>query len=313
MTTPPAFSLRTSGDLLADRRFAYADAARDDNDPCAAADLYAQVLELVPDWPPAHLELGKALAALGDHAGARAAFRNALRLDPADRLGAGLELAALSGEAPGPDAMSDAFVTALFDAYAPRFDTHLAQGLKYRAPQLIRAAIERAAAQHSRPLRFKNGLDLGCGTGLMAREIPGWCAGINGVDLSGEMLELARISGHYSRLKCMGILPFLDVEPAESSDLVLAADVFCYVPDLASIFAATRRVMMQAGLFAFSVQTHPGDGVIIGGDQRVHHAPDWIRKHAIANGFEIAFEQTASSRIDRGVDVPGAVFVLTPV
>ena len=42
----------SSGDLLADRRYAYAMAAAKEADHEAAADLLAQTLEIVPDWAP---------------------------------------------------------------------------------------------------------------------------------------------------------------------------------------------------------------------------------------------------------------------
>ena len=60
-------------------------------------------------------------------------------------------------------AMSDGYVRALFDQYAPRFDAALA-GLDYRAPQLLFDAVMATGAKH-----FGRALDLGCGTGLAAR------------------------------------------------------------------------------------------------------------------------------------------------
>ncbi len=63
-----------SGDLIADRRFAYAEGALADGDAVAAFDLYEQTLERVPAWLPARLGLGKAALALGREAEARGAF-----------------------------------------------------------------------------------------------------------------------------------------------------------------------------------------------------------------------------------------------
>jgi Flp pilus assembly protein TadD len=58
-------TVRSSGDLLADRRYDYAKAAFDDRDFAVAADLARQALELTPDYAPAHALLGRAQAALG--------------------------------------------------------------------------------------------------------------------------------------------------------------------------------------------------------------------------------------------------------
>ncbi|MBX9759416.1 MAG: SAM-dependent methyltransferase, partial [Beijerinckiaceae bacterium] len=63
----------SSGDLLADRRYQWGAGALKEKDFAAAADLFAQAIEIAPLWAPAHLSLGDALAGLGDAPGARAA------------------------------------------------------------------------------------------------------------------------------------------------------------------------------------------------------------------------------------------------
>ena len=63
-------ALRSSGDLLADRRYVWAEAALAEGDAAAAADLAAQVLERAPAYGPAWLLLGRAREVLaGDEAG----------------------------------------------------------------------------------------------------------------------------------------------------------------------------------------------------------------------------------------------------
>ena len=185
--TPRApFSTRTSGDLTADRRYAYGDAAFVEGDFVAARDLFEQTIECAPLWPPARFALGKAALALGEKEAARAAFREVLALDPEDRLGATIYLGQL-GEAP---VMPDAYVAALFDEYAPRFDGHLVEALKYRAPAMLATMLADAQC-----LPARNVLDLGCGTGLMAKAISGQFTTMTGVDLSPGMLEIARKTG----------------------------------------------------------------------------------------------------------------------
>ena len=59
--------------------------------------------------------------------------------------------------------MSHAYVRALFDRYAERFDEDLTIRLKYQAPQVLRAMVDRI------PRIVPGGmdvLDVGCGTGL---------------------------------------------------------------------------------------------------------------------------------------------------
>lgn len=305
MTAAPPFSTRSSGDMIADRRYAYGDAALADGDWQAALDLFEQTLERVPQWPPAHLALAKAALALGQEEKARAVLERVLALDPADHLGAALLLARIGGR-PVAEAMPAAYVAALFDDYAARFDSHLVGQLAYRAPDLLVAALDRHLPGRS----YAQVLDLGCGTGLMARALAGRAGQIVGVDLSPRMLEQAEATGLYARLEAGELVAFLARQPAAAADLVIAADVFCYLPDLAPAFAATRRTLASGGLLAFTVQTHQGEGVVVGEDCRMHHAPALVRALAGASGLTLLAEDAAVSRLDAGRPVPGALFLL---
>ncbi|MFL5215080.1 MAG: methyltransferase domain-containing protein [Microvirga sp.] len=301
--------LRSSGDLLADRRFGHAEAAFAAGDHQAAADLAAQVLELVPRFAPAHALLGRARLAMGERDAAIAALRLAVAIEPEDALGVGLDLARLGALAP-EEAISPGYVRALFDDYAPRFDKHLIRNLAYRGPELIAAALRRACALRGRPFRFRRGLDLGCGTGLAARALEGRAAMVEGVDLSPRMLAKARKTHLYDRLHEGDLVGFLAGCGEASADLLVAVDVFVYMASLAPAFRAARRVLARDGLFAFSVQAHDGDGFALGEDGRYAHGEAYLRRLAAECGFTVAFLEEASTRQDRGEDVPGLVTVL---
>ena len=72
MTSAPVF--RSSGDLIADRRYAYAADALAEGDFVAAADLFAQAAEVAPRWAAAWFGLGQARERLGRGAAATEAF-----------------------------------------------------------------------------------------------------------------------------------------------------------------------------------------------------------------------------------------------
>src|SRR5262245_9198964 len=127
--SPPLFM--SSGDLLADRRYAWALDYLAQDDLPAAADLLTQAVALAPHFASAWFALGDLRERTSDHAGAIDAFRSALAADTEDRHGAGLRLARLGVGTPGA-AMSVAYVRAVFDQYAPRFDQALVEGLSYR-------------------------------------------------------------------------------------------------------------------------------------------------------------------------------------
>src|SRR5690242_7052341 len=129
----------SSGDLIADRRFEYARDLQLKGDLAAAADLLLQAIELAPGFTSAWFTLGEIRAQLGDHDAAITAFRNARDTDPEDRHGAGLRLMHFGVEQ--LSAMPQAYVTALFDQYAPKYDSALIDDLGYRGPALLFKAV----------------------------------------------------------------------------------------------------------------------------------------------------------------------------
>ena len=302
-------NLRSTGDLIADRRYEYARAALDEQDFGAAADLARQVLELAPGFAAAHALLGRALIALNARDEAENALRHALALQPQDVLGVRVDLARLGALAPD-EALTDNYVQALFDDYAPRFERHLTEALGYKGPVLIFDALRRACVRQGRPFHFEHVLDLGCGTGLMAKALRGTAAEIEGVDLSSRMLEKARQTGLYAGLHHGHLTEFLTHRADGEADLVVAADVFIYLAALGPVFAEARRVLKPGGLFAYTVQSHEGDGVVLGEDSRYAHGRAEMARLAAANGFAALLFEDASIRRDRGVPVPGFLVVL---
>lgn len=304
---PQTTTVRSSGDFRADRRYEYARAAFEERDFEAAADLARQVIELTPGFAPAHAMLGRSAAELGLREEAVTALRQALALEPEDVLGVRLDLARLGALAPG-EAITDGYVRALFDDYAPKFDRHLTGSLAYRGPELIADALRRACSKRLREYRFV--LDLGCGTGLMAQALEGVFSSMEGVDLSPRMLEKAGKTKLYDALHEGELVSFLAARPSAEADLVVAADVFVYMAALDAAFREAHRVLRREGLFAFTVQAHEGDGFILGEDARYAHSEAYLRELADAVGFTMVIFERVSTREDRGVPVPGFLVVL---
>ena len=302
LTLPPAF--RSSGDLLADRRYDYAMAAKADGDGDAAADLLAQALEIAPRWAAGWFALGEVEAARGATEAAAAAFRQAIACDPGDAMGAGLMLARL-GLNPAVSAMSTGYVTALYDDYAPRFERALRDGLTYRGPEMLRDAVGRACAATGRVPQFDRMLDLGCGTGLAGAVFAPLCGRIDGVDLSARMVEQARRKGVYGAVSVGDLRTFLGGREDGSTDLVIAADVFIYCADLAPIMRDIGRVLSPGGLSAFTVETHDGDGVILGAALRYAHGEAVVRAALAEAGLAPVVFEPAAIRHEAGRPVPG--------
>jgi predicted TPR repeat methyltransferase len=294
----------SSGDLIADRRYDFARSYAEAGDLAAAADLYAQAVELVPAFASAWFALGETREALGDRDGARAAFERAKAADPADRHGAALHLARLTGTDPATVALHT-YVRTLFDQYAPRFDRAL-EDLSYAAPTLLRDAILRQEK------RCGSMLDLGCGTGLAGAAFRPHVDRLVGVDLSPNMIEKARQKGIYDRLYVADLEAFLAAQQAEGAmfDLAIAADVFAYVADLPAVCAAVARVLAAGGLFGFTVETHDGQGAIVGAKMRYAHSADFVRGALADAGLTLLELTRVSSRTENRIPVPGLLAVV---
>src|SRR3984957_11042383 len=161
--------------------------------------------------------------------------------------------------------MPPASVRALFDQYAPRFESSLVEDLGYRGPALLFKAVLSVRAAARKPAFFKRAIDLGCGTGLAATAFAREVDRFIGIDLSPRMIERARGTGLYAELEVADMVEGLRGKPDTSADLILAADAMVYVADLAPVLGEVTRVLAPGGLFAFTVETHQGDGVRIGG------------------------------------------------
>ena len=93
--------------------------------------------------------------------------------------------------------MPGAYVRALFDQYAPKFEAALVDDLGYRGPALLFKAVLTVRNAARKPAFFSRGLDLGCGTGLAAAAFAKEVDHFVGIDLSPRMIERARATGHY--------------------------------------------------------------------------------------------------------------------
>lgn len=146
-----------------------------------------------------------------------AAFSRYLALSPDDRHGA-LPHLALLGATPAPDTLPSAYVTALFDECAPRFERSLL-------------------------------IDLGCGTGLVGERLRARSRWIQGVDLSPAMVAKAGSKAVYDA-QLVGELVGHMAGGGRCFGLITAADVLIYLGDLAPFFAAAAGRLAEAGLLA---------------------------------------------------------------
>jgi predicted TPR repeat methyltransferase len=303
----------SSGDLVSDRRYKAAVELAARGDLPAAADVLTQTVEVAPGFATAWFALGAIRDRLGDRDGAIAAFHTASLADSDDYHGARLQLARL-GAGDGAPAMTEPYLRRLFDQYAARYDNALAEHLHYRGPALLLAAVRSALARSAQPLRFASLLDLGCGTGLVGAVFRPFTARLVGVDLSSAMIARAEAKAIYDRLAVGNLAAFLADEIGSNAnyDLVVAADVFVYVNDLAPVLGDIARVLTPGGLVAFTVETHPGDGVALLPTLRFAHGEPYLRDVAAAAGLQLITLENATIRTEKALPVSGLVVIATP-
>jgi len=205
--------------------------------------------------------------------------------------------------------MPPAYVRALFDQYAPKFEKALVGDLDYRGPELLFKAVLATRAAARKPAFFKRAIGIGCGTGLAARAFAKEVDAFIGIDISPRMIERARATGLYAELEVAEMVEGLASKPDASAGLILAADAMVYLSDLAPLLREAARVLMPGGLLAFTAETHNGEGVILGEGLRYAHGAAYVRAAIAGAGLTLSWLEDLSARNEDNAPVPGLVVV----
>ncbi len=268
-----------------------------------AASCYMQAITLAPRLAQPYINLGRLHQQAGRPADAATCYRQALE-HCAERDTFSHLLAAIEGGAGAAVAAPAAYVRETFDGFAPGFDDRLIGQLDYRVPAAVAAALDevRVFAPGSADV-----LDLGCGTGLAGAPLRARARHLTGVDLAPKMLAAARARGCYDVLAEADILAWMDAADSAAFDLVVAADVFIYLGDLADIFTEVARLLRPGGLFAFSVELSSREKWLLQPSGRYAQSHAYIASLAAASGLSVALRRQQPIR----KPLVGALYILS--
>ncbi|HWF64754.1 MAG TPA: PqqD family peptide modification chaperone [Rhizomicrobium sp.] len=262
-----------------------------------------RAVELDPGDGNAWYDLGEIAQCVGKRDEARAAYRKYLDAHPEDGEVEHL-LIALNDDRPPPRA-SDHAIQHIYKNFAASYESRMCEDLKYAGPERLQDGIKAVIGDESGLIM----LDLGCGSGLMGANTKWRAADLTGVDLSPEMIELARARNLYDRLEIAEITGWLD-QGGRSFDLIVSSDCLIYFGDLGPIVSAAARRLAPGGLFAFSMERGNRFPFHLTDTGRYSHHPDHVRDVAAQAGLDVAQLNEAFLRYEYGEDVMGLYAVL---
>ena len=271
-----------------------------------AAKAIRTAVTLMPGRRMAWHRLVQILGRLGRKDDARRVFDEWQAFEPGDDSARHLRYAIL-GEGEEPRRAGDAYVKDVFAGFAEEFDTRLA-GLKYRAPELVAGAIDRALAPARGGLAI---LDAGVGTGLCGPLLRARSKRLVGIDLSGKMLEQAAKRGVYDALEEAELTAWL-MATTETFDLAVCADTLCYFGVLDEVLAGFERVLAPGGLLAFTVEESQGADAApyrLNYHGRYSHAEAYVRNAVEGAGLRVGAVEREMLRLELGEPVQGLLVV----
>ncbi|MDB5774685.1 MAG: Methyltransferase type 12 [Herbaspirillum sp.] len=210
---------------------------------------------------------------------------------------------------PAPPRCADDYVESTFDDFAANFETTLSK-LKYAGPQALNEVLKTLAFA---PGSMRS-LDLGCGTGLGGICLKPISSLLEGVDLSGRMLDEARRKGIYDRLTKSEIGLFLTHSTGSDRqyDLIVCMDTLIYFGALEQLLAAISARLKPGGWTVLTIETLAGGPEAtadyhLNSSGRYSHRGAYVSRLLLANGFEPPIASDLTIRMEAGSPVAGQI------
>ncbi len=250
---------------------------------------------LQADYPLLWVNVGSCYFRMGQKDKAKTALLKALKQTPNNQ-SAIYMLASIDPKAlPAglkPERMPKDMVVGFFSAMANGYDLEEARE-KYQAGKVIHDLLKPLVSAAVPAV-----LDLGCGTGIVARPWRAGASSITGVDFTPAMLTLANKATHADK-KLFDTLVEADITqlptsiPEASADAVLVVNVAQFVGDLAGIMVGAARAMKQGAALVITMEPYTANtGFGINSSTgRFGHSSAYVSQVAQSAGLKLAKDE----------------------
>lgn len=234
-----------------------------------------------------------------------ACFRRYLELDPSDSQAATIRLAEL-GAGTVPEQHPHDMTREVYRNKAANWDSDIQRNdNRYFGPELIEQCIQSLPG----PLANLRILDLGCGTGLCGHYLRPAASYLVGVDLSPDMLTIAKQKALYHQLVEADLQQFLNA-CNEQFDLVTAAGVFILFGDLEKPLREIARLLSPGGHCAFTAYRSEQGDISVRHNRHFAHSRDYIERCAVGVGLDVRTIDEVVHETESGVAQMGYAVVL---
>lgn len=269
---------------------------------------YHKALVINPDFSRAHYNLGQSLMTRGDREGAISCFEEVLKLDAGDlRAGAEFSLAHL-GVLQAPARTPETHMKEYYKSrtwWWRQLGTGDDQADDYQGHALMSEALK-VALKGRTHLAI---LDGGCGTGILGRFLRPYASHLDGIDLSPEMLEVARQEGLYDNL-VEGELGHCLSQGDQRYQVVVSAAVLIHFSTLNVIFSKIWDALDNEGTLALTLFVDDEcEDFAIQSSGFFAHNPDYVKRVGLDSGFALTHEEHGVHELLDAQEVTGAVYV----
>lgn len=304
---------------LALAEYNYGVLEQEKNNYTKAIEHYTKSLKINPKLFASCYNIASIYHKLKDYNNAAIHYQQALNIKPDDQSCKYL-LACISenhnAQIKIPEKSPNKYIENLFDSYANNFEQELIEKLDYKTPELLYKLF-------INNINIKNNyniLDLGCGTGLIGEYFNKISNNIIGIDLSSNMLEIAKKKNIYSNLIKAELEYFLEQNNINKIinniylDLIILADVLVYFGDLNNIFNKLSDIKHNKYIL-FSIELlelekDSNNNYKLNQTGRYTHNINYIKNLISTYKYNIIEYKQVNLRKQANIPVTGLIFLL---